>query len=218
MNVRSRARGGRGIAVASPLLALVAVVALSNCSPADQETDLAHPATTGETTTATDPGHEKGQGSTGLPRSEPAWLDVPAIDARSSLIPLGLNPDRTVAVPPVHEPMQAGWYRYSPTPGEPGPAVILGHVNGDGKDGIFVRLHELKRGDEIRVGREDGTVARFTVKRMAQVPKDRFPTEDVYGDTAGPELRLITCGGPFDETARSYRDNIIAFATFTGVG
>ncbi|NIJ14407.1 hypothetical protein FHU38_004808 [Saccharomonospora amisosensis] len=210
--------------MASPLLALVAVVALSSCSPADQEIDLApqHPATTGETTTTTDsgraPGHEMGQGSTGLPRSEPAWLDVPAIDAHSSLVPLGLNPDRTVAVPPVHEPMQAGWYRYSPTPGERGPAVILGHVNGDGRDGIFVRLRELERGDEIRVGREDGTVARFTVKRMAQVPKDRFPTDDVYGDTAGPELRLITCGGPFDETAHSYRDNIIAFATFTGVG
>lgn len=211
MNARFRMWGGRGTVAASPLSAVAAVLALSGCSAAGQETNLAQqpPASTSAS--------PAGEPLPKLPGSAPGWLDVPNIDAHSTLLPLGLNDDRTVAVPSVHEPMQAGWYRYGPTPGETGPAVILGHVNGDGQDGIFARLHQLGSGDEIRVGREDGTVARFTVTRMDQVPKDHFPTDEVYGDTTEPELRLITCGGAFDDAVDSYRDNIIAYATFTGI-
>jgi LPXTG-site transpeptidase (sortase) family protein len=113
--------------------------------------------------------------------------------------------------------MQAGWYEHSPTPGQTGPSVVLGHVNGGGQDGIFARLHELKPGDEIRIGREDEQVARFVVERTEQFPKTEFPADQVYGDTKEPELRLITCGGSFDEAANSYRDNVIVFAVFTGV-
>lgn len=212
MVVRCRARGTRGgrrPVVAS--LALVAMV-LAGCSAAGQPGDPGPPTSAaGQSTRSAVPS------APALARSEPAWLDVPSIDAHSSLVPLGLNPDRTVAVPPVDQPMQAGWYRHSPTPGERGPAVILGHVNGGGRDGIFARLRELRPGDEIRVGRQDGRTARFVVERMKQVPKARFPSDEVYGDTTGPELRLITCGGSFDSAARSYRDNVIAFAAFTGV-
>lgn len=154
--------------------------------------------------------------ATALPAADPVALDVDAIDASSTLVPLGLNPDETVEVPPVTEPMQAGWYRYGPTPGESGPAVILGHVNGDGRDGIFARLHELGRGDEVTVTREDGTVAVFTVTEIAQIPKSEFPTEAVYGDTAAAELRLITCGGDFDEAGSSYEDNVVVYAELTG--
>ncbi|ASR37004.1 hypothetical protein BAY61_20735 [Prauserella marina] len=208
MNPRSHSwgnRGGRGTLAAA--LALIAVV-LSGCS-AERPDGLGSPPPSSVSTVET-------PAAQALPRSVPAWVDVPRIGARSSLVPLGLNPDRTVAVPPVDEPMQAGWYEYSPTPGETGPAVILGHVDGAGEDGIFARLHELEAGDEIRVGRSDGSVARFVVARMAREPKSAFPADEVYGNTEGPELRLITCGGEFDAAADSYRDNIIAFATFTG--
>jgi sortase (surface protein transpeptidase) len=142
------------------------------------------------------------------------WIDVPGIRAHSSLVPLGLNADRTVEVPPVEAPMQAGWYEHSPTPGQTGPSIVLGHVDGGGQDGIFARLHELAPGDEIRIGREDEQVARFVVERTEQFPKTEFPADQVYGDTKGPELRLITCGGSFDEAANSYRDNVIVFAVF----
>lgn len=157
------------------------------------------------------------QGASSLTRSRPLWIEVPDIGAHSSLIPLSLNADRTVEVPSVDQPMQAGWYQHSPTPGQTGPSVVLGHVNGGGRDGIFARLHELDPGDEIRIGREDGQVAQFVVERTEQVPKTHFPTDAVYGNTTDPELRLITCGGSFDEAADSYRDNVIAFAVFTGV-
>jgi len=147
----------------------------------------------------------------------PTELRIDAINAASSLVPLGLNPDRTVAVPPVGTPMQASWYRLGPTPGAPGPAVILGHVNGDGKEGIFARLNQVKPGDQVKVTRADGKTAVFTVTKLQQVAKAAFPTAAVYGDTSAAELRLVTCGGGFDATRHSYADSIIAFATLTSV-
>ncbi|MEV4319344.1 class F sortase [Actinocrispum sp. NPDC049592] len=142
----------------------------------------------------------------------PSEVSLPRIGAKSSLIPLGLNEDKTVQVPPVSQPMQAGWYDKAPAPGEVGPAVILGHVDGDHKPGIFYRLKEMAAGDDILVTRKDGKTLKFVVYNVAKVSKKDFPTDEVYGDTDGPELRVITCGGEFDRSAHSYKDNVIVFA------
>lgn len=147
--------------------------------------------------------------------AKPAEISIPRIGATSSLVELGLNADQTVQVPPVETPLQAGWFTGAPKPGEPGPAVVLGHVNGGGQAGIFRRLHELAAGDEILIRRTDDTTVRFTVTRVDQVPKNRFPTDEVYGDTTGPELRLITCGGVFDRNTHHYRDNVIVYAVLS---
>jgi hypothetical protein len=145
-------------------------------------------------------------------RLAPAEVTVPRIGASSTLIPLGLAEDGALQTPPVSTPMQAGWYALGPAPGEAGPAVIVGHVDGLRRPGIFFRLGELVPGDEIVIRRADASLLHFIVTRISQVPKDRFPTDEVYGPTTGPELRLITCGGSFDRDARSYRDNLIVFA------
>ena len=152
------------------------------------------------------------QSAPAMAKAKPVSIDIPSIGARSSLVELGLGRDKALQVPPVSQPMQAGWYRNGPTPGETGPAVIAGHVDGGGQKGIFYRLHALKPGDVVDVQREDGSTARFAVQRVAQVPKSNFPTQEVYGSTPDAQLRLITCGGSFDSKAHSYRDNIIVFA------
>lgn len=172
-----------------------------------------HPAPTPQPPSAEQSTVDSPPSVAGMPRSEPASVDVPKIGAFSTLIPLGLNADGTVQVPPVNQPKQAGWYQLGPTPGEIGPAVILGHVDGNKQEGIFWRLKELAPGDQISVARRDGTTAHFVVTKVDQIDKDVFPTEAVYGDTADPELRLITCGGSFDHAAHSYRDNIIVYAS-----
>ncbi|MEU5266375.1 class F sortase [Amycolatopsis sp. NPDC021455] len=147
-----------------------------------------------------------------MPKSEPVSIDIPKIGAHSSLIPLGLNPDNTIQVPPVTTPLQAGWYTYAPTPGETGPAVVLGHVDGNHQKGIFFRLKELAAGDRVSIARKDGTTAQFEVTKVHQVPKKDFESEGVYNDTADAELRLITCGGVFDRSAHNYVDNIVVYA------
>jgi hypothetical protein len=140
----------------------------------------------------------------------PVRLRIPAIGVDTGLTSLGLLPDGTLEVPP--DGTTAGWYTGSPTPGEPGPAVLAAHVDWQGAEGVFYDLRDLRPGDEVSVDRRDGSAARFTVARVAQYPKDHFPTDDVYGDVASPQLRLITCGGDFDPGARSYRDNIVVYA------
>ena len=148
----------------------------------------------------------------GLPHSDPVSVDIPKIHAKSSLIPLGLNPDQSIQVPPVSTPLQAGWYTKGPAPGDLGPAVILGHVDGGGQEGIFFRLHELTQGDQVFVARKDGTTAKFVVDHVDKVSKDSFPTDQVYGNTSDAELRLITCGGTFNRATGNYVDNIIVYA------
>ncbi|MFI0943181.1 class F sortase [Streptomyces sp. NPDC021020] len=152
-----------------------------------------------------------------LKPSVPTRLTIASIGVDTPLTGLGLQADGSVEVPPVAAHAPAGWYRESPTPGQLGPAVILGHVTvGKYGDGVFVRLAELKPGARVTVRRADGTDAAFTVYAVRTVAKDRFPTGDVYGDTTRPELRLITCGGP--RTGSGYRDNVVVFASFDGAG
>lgn len=140
-----------------------------------------------------------------------ATLEIPAIGVSAPVISLGLDENRAMEVPTNFA--EAGWYRYSPTPGETGPSVIAGHVDSHTGPAVFFRLTDLKPGDEVHVRRADGTTSTFAVQRVEQHPKDAFPHEEVYGDTAGPELRLITCGGVFDRAQRAHRDNIIVYAS-----
>jgi Sortase domain len=203
-------------AVASALAAvLVFAGLLAGCSGSQTQTgpgpnngpNLSAPVVTGGPVTAITP----------LAASTPTQLRIDAIDATSTLVPLGLNADQTIAVPPVSQPQQASWYKFGPTPGAIGPAVILGHINGNGKQGVFAKLNELKPGDQVKVTRADGKTAVFTVKKLQQVPKAQFPTQAIYGDTSDAELRLISCTGTFDSAKHSYVDNIVVFATLTSV-
>ncbi|WP_248499704.1 class F sortase [Tomitella gaofuii] len=152
-----------------------------------------------------------------LPHSVPTRIDIPAIDVHHTLITLGQNPDGSVQVPSLDDVAVPGWARFSPTPGEQGPAVIVGHVDSaeQGK-GVFFRLGDLRPGDMFTVGRADGTVAEFTITGVDRYAKDAFPTLAVYGNTRRAEARLITCGGSFDPDTGNYTDNIVAYARLTG--
>ncbi len=149
-----------------------------------------------------------------LARSVPVGLRIPAIGVDTPVMGLGLEPDGTVQVPPVKAHDRAGWYRHSPTPGQVGPSVILGHVTvGVHGDGVFRHLARLHRGDRITARLENGSEATFTVTAVRTVAKAHFPTDAVYGDVNRPELRLITCGGP--RIGDGYADNVIVFAALT---
>jgi LPXTG-site transpeptidase (sortase) family protein len=178
---------------------LLAAVALAGCGGG--ATPAAAPAQPAATTAAP------------AAAGPPAWVDIPSIGARSSLVQLGLNADKTMQVPPVDQPEQAGWYKLGPVPGAPGPAVIVGHIDGDKQEGVFWKLHEVKVGDQVQVGRADGSTLTFAVSKVDQVDKSAFPTQAVYGNTTDPELRLITCGGAFDATTGHYLQNLIVYAT-----
>ena len=143
--------------------------------------------------------------------STPSALEIPAIGVRTEgLVDLGLTPSGAMEVP--DGATTAGWFALSPVPGDSGPSVLAAHVDYRKVPGVFARLHEVAAGDEVVVRRADGTPVRFTTYRVERFAKSAFPTQDVYGNTAGPELRLITCGGSFDEASGHYRDNVVVFA------
>ncbi|WP_457946186.1 sortase domain-containing protein [Pseudarthrobacter sp. alpha12b] len=148
-----------------------------------------------------------------LPRSEPATLDIPSIGLRTELLSLGLRGNGSLEVPDdTGSGAPAGWYNGSPTPGERGPAVMLGHVNAlGGHKGVFADLRKLAPGADVNVVRADGSTAVFVVERGALYGKDSFPTLEVYGNTAGSELRLITCDG-YDAATGLFDDNYVVFA------
>ena len=147
-----------------------------------------------------------------LPGSPPMRLDIPSIDLHTStFVDLGRGPDGSIEVP--ENFAAAGFYTPGPTPGQFGPAVIAGHVDSREGPAVFYRLGALRAGATVSVGRRDGTTARFVVDKVAAYPKAQFPTTEVYGNTTSrAELRLITCGGSFDDRSGHYVDNVVAFA------
>lgn len=147
----------------------------------------------------------------------PVAVEIPAIGAASTLIPLGLDADGALAVPPLDQPMQAGWFELGVEPGQLGPSVIAGHVQGRDAagapvPGVFARLAELTAGAEVVVQRGNADPLLWRVVTVERFDKSRFPTAAVYGDVAEPELKLITCGGVFDADAGSYSENVVVTA------
>ncbi len=143
------------------------------------------------------------------PAAPPVSLRIPKMDVNRRLVGLSVQANGTLASPTNYG--DPGWYQEGVAPGERGPAVIVGHVDSLDGPAIFYDLQKLRPGDKAHVKRADGTTATFVIDRVDRFPKDNFPRTLVYGDTDRSELRLITCGGAFNNTTRHYDDNVVAF-------
>ncbi len=146
--------------------------------------------------------------------ANPVRVRIPAIGVDAPVNPLHV--DKNGVLPPPDGNHITGWWQQGPEPGEKGPAVIAGHFDSFRGPAVFFRLTELHAGDEIFIDRADGSTAMFATQRVERHGKDAFPTEAVYRDTPDSQLRLITCGGDFDDTDRRYLDNIIVYALRAG--
>lgn len=143
-----------------------------------------------------------------LTRSEPKQLRIPSVNINSPVEPVELANDK-ITIP---DSKLVGWYRYSPTPGEAGPAIVVGHVDNLTGPAIFWRLRELKIGDVIEVDRADGLTAKFVVTQVTEFPQEDVPIQEVYGNLDYAGLRLITCSGRFNRIKQSYSNNLVIFA------
>jgi hypothetical protein len=199
---RIRLAGLLGVSlIASGALAIVVALAAQVHAPA--------PAASAAGTT--------GRGSAKAPsllQSLPVSVAIPAIGVRSRLLRLGLNPDGTIQVPSLLTSAdEAAWYKYSAMPGQPGTAVIEGHVDSYHGPAVFFRLGALRPGNRIEVALADGVTAVFRVTGVRQYAKDEFPAKIVYGEAGYPALRLITCGGDFDPATGHYLSSVVVFAS-----
>jgi len=145
-------------------------------------------------------------------RSTPVSLRIPAIALSVPLSTLGLNPDGTVQVP--DNDTEPGWFRLGPSPGQPGSAVILGHVDSYQGPGIFFNLRALRANGLVQVTLTDGAVITFAVTSVIQYPKAQFPASEVYQSQGTSTLHLVTCGGVFDPATGHYLSNVVVSTVF----
>lgn len=140
----------------------------------------------------------------------PERVMVPRLKISAGLDPLALD-TAGILIPPQYG--RAGWYEDGPEPGEPGRAVVAGHVDSKKGPDVFARLGEARTGDRILVLLQDGTEVAYRVDDVGLFPQSRFPTDRVYGGSADrSEIRLITCGGPYDHRRGRYSANVVVFA------
>jgi hypothetical protein len=149
-----------------------------------------------------------------LHRSLPVSVDIPAIGVHSRLLHLGANANGTITVPSLRtQADRAAWFEYSATPGQIGASIIEGHVDSFEGTAVFFRLGALQPGDRIDVRLADGITAVFRVTGVREYSKSKFPARAIYHTPGYAALRLITCGGAFDYSTRSYLSSVVVFAS-----
>ncbi|GAA2536389.1 class F sortase [Streptomyces levis] len=150
----------------------------------------------------------------------PQRVDIPGLGVQAPVVARGLDAHGALDPPPYDQPGVVGWYAGGVAPGAPGTALLVGHVDTDTRPAVFYRASALRPGQTIRVIRADAKVAEFTVESVQVLSRDRFDAHQAYGprESGRAELRLITCGGSFDRTTRSYTANVVVSAYLTGTG
>jgi LPXTG-site transpeptidase (sortase) family protein len=139
----------------------------------------------------------------------PSALGIAALGVwEAPVLPVGVDDAGELAVPGASD---VGWYRYGPRPGEPGVTVLAAHIAFDGVDGVFRRLADLRPGDAVTVALSDGTAQEYRITELSQHPKSELPPQ-LWARDGAPRLALVTCGGSFDPSRRSYEDNVVAWA------
>ena len=214
----ARPGGGRGARGAALGLGLAAVLVLTGCATGQAEpvsssppgseasgapSSPAPPATSSPATPAPAPAVGVG--------AEPARVAVPAIELDEPLIDLGIDSTGAMEVPVDAD--EVGWFTGGGRPGGRGPTVVAAHVDSTSGPAVFFRLSELVPGDEVTVTTVEGTVVRYVVDEVVDVPKAEFPTARVFGAQPTDQLRLITCGGVFDPGSGHYDQNRVVFAS-----
>jgi LPXTG-site transpeptidase (sortase) family protein len=147
-----------------------------------------------------------------LPRSRPTRLLIPKIGVDAPFTDLVMGPTGQLQPPAAGDVNLVGWYPHGASPGEPGTAIIAGHLDTVTSAAVFAGLDRLEKGDRFTVERSDRRTATFEVDRAQMYEKADFPSHSVYGDTRRAEARLITCAGTYDHTAQDYTENLVVFA------
>ncbi|GCB43364.1 class F sortase [Streptomyces sp. NL15-2K] len=167
------------------------------------------PRTTQAGPSASPAGHPAGRH---LPRARPLRLIIPKISVDAPFTPLNIGRSGQLEAPPADDVNLVGWHAEGATPGERGTAIIAGHVDTATSPAVFAELGELEAGDTFRVTRADRRTARFVVDSVETFDKKHFPDRRVYADTPRAQVRLITCAGDYDHSAKDYTENLVVFA------
>lgn len=141
--------------------------------------------------------------------SDPVSIRIPVLGVNQRLVQLGVVGD-SLQVPDRYS--DVGWWSGGPAPGEKGAAVMVGHVDSLTGPAVFYQLSGLRPGDQIIVGRGNGSRLVFGVRQVTEFAKSHFPSARIYRTDGPPALHLLTCGGSFDRQSGHYTGNVVVFA------
>jgi sortase (surface protein transpeptidase) len=143
-------------------------------------------------------------------RAVPVSISIDGIGvADAPVIDVGVEENGDMEIPGARS---VGWYRFNPTPGEAGSAVLAAHISYNGTPGVFRYLADVEIGERVVVAFDDGSTTEFEIIELAQYDKEELPDDRVFAKDGDPVLTLITCGGDFNRSLRSYEDNVVAYA------
>lgn len=141
--------------------------------------------------------------------AKPAELQIPKLGIDAKIERVGK--DKTGAMDVPKNPWNVAWYDLGPIPGQPGNAVIDGHLDTATSPAVFARLSELKPDDEVRITDDRGGIKTFVVEKTVVYNDASFPLFQVFGPTAKTRLNLITCAGVFNKSVKKYNDRYVVY-------
>ncbi|MFZ0216649.1 MAG: class F sortase [Candidatus Dormiibacterota bacterium] len=144
-------------------------------------------------------------------------LRIPRISVDAAVEAVGVDPQGDMAVPA--RPDDVGWYQPGVRPGQPGDAVVDGHLDWTTGPAVFWQLKELQPGDEIFVTLAGDPTLRFVVSKSFSVPYTARPDSfGLFSRSGSPTLSLITCDGAWDATNHVYQQRLVVDADLSGGG
>lgn len=158
-----------------------------------------------------DPPNDNEKKTYTVPASHPRRLIIGNINVDALIKPVGVLPNSVLDAPKTA--WDVGWYDKSGLPGDVGTPLFLdGHVNDAlNAPGVFFQLNTLKPGDPVTVERGDGQTIEYNITKVDMLPDDKVDMKALLTPSADrqPKLVIITCGGIYDRSAKTYTDRII---------
>ncbi len=146
----------------------------------------------------------------------PVVLEIASINVKAPIVPYGVDGE-TGQMDIPNNVRDVAWYRFGPSPGESGSAVLAAHLDLAGQGpGVFFSLHELEPGERVSIGFDDSSTQMFRVVGRVIYHKDELPLGTIFSREGAPVVTLITCGGGFNDSERSYDSNVVVYAESLG--
>jgi LPXTG-site transpeptidase (sortase) family protein len=144
--------------------------------------------------------------------ADPVGLQIDKLDVDAPIDAYGVD-ERTGEMAVPDNATDVAWYKFGPSPGDAGSAVLAAHVDlASSGPGVFFELQTLNEGDRIVVSYEDGSEMRFRVVARVTYEKDELPLDVIFSRQGPPVLTLITCGGGFNSNIARYDSNVVVYA------
>jgi Sortase domain len=144
----------------------------------------------------------------------PNSIEIPKLGANAPIVTVSTLPDGALDVP--LNPKVVGWWNGGAKPGAAkGTAILDGHINYNGVDGVLSRIGTLNPGDTVYINgmhNSKKTRVKFSITGVRTYQKTALPYKEIFDQKSIGRIAIVTCGGPFDAQTGNYLDNIVAFA------